>query len=280
MAHILKTIIRSEKEYAMFYKTCENLQTIEKKIYVGIDYEFTKRNIEIMQVFLQNHTYILLKPNKFLIGHFYLHSKFNFILHGSDSLDLHYIYSEFKKYNKLHYFNTFLSNCYDTRFLCEYTKYKTNYIDYKCSLYTALLYTHTITEHEYSKLQQIEHKLHPIYKINWKILTPEILDYITYDVFYLENLLNNLENKLDKMEFDLINEMYRLSFLLHICPEFDYNIAKLKYINNEHIITNKIFSDLYKIQTFKKIFKLFNSNIDIQNFNKYKLYHLFNFFKN
>jgi hypothetical protein len=206
-----------------------------------------------------------------------------FILHGSDSLDIPYINSYFTNFGCQNDFPKFLYKCFDTRFVCEYNKYKCGFADNKCSLYFALLYANAISQKEYYKLLEIEKKLHPIYKTNWLDVLRSvrsvqsdnnnknnnknnnnknnnnnnnaIINYAIHDVLHLNKLLNNLINA-ELRDVRLVTDIYRLTMLIKLG-------FIQKNINYDDILKNNdaVFKHAYieKISTFRSAFKLINS---------------------
>ena len=210
-----------------------------------------------------------------LCSDFYFNQKINFILHGSDSLDIEYIFNFFKSLNLRNKFNLFLKNTIDTRFLCEFQKYKLNYENNKCSLYIALLYSKSISDKEFIELQKIEQKLHPIYKINWLNINSAIINYAVHDVLHLFKLFTNLSDT----ETILISEIFHLTMLIKYLNLNVGNIdrTEIKLTHHKMVIWNNI----KKITTFKKsivlIEQLYLSGKLYELLNKYELINLIAF---
>src|SRR5277367_4223408 len=86
------------KLYITYYKKHHKKQ--KRTAYVGIDYEFNQRKIALMQINFGD-TIWLLNPSQFdeetkkcFVQKILINKRIYKILHGSDSLDLPYIYGE------------------------------------------------------------------------------------------------------------------------------------------------------------------------------------------
>lgn len=286
--------VKSKSIIELFLLYCKLFAFQKNKVYIGMDFEFDKRELGLMQVCFFDRAYkfvFLIHPNidfsksenKELIFDFYLNPKLYFILHGSDSLDTPYIYSLFSENSiAINYFITFLSKTYDTRFLCEFSKFKNNYPNYKCSLYIALLYAHAITETEYNSLLRIEHALHPIYKINWLQIKAPIINYAIHDVLHLDKLLNNLVDE----NTELITDIYRFTILNKLIKNNAVQINNPGSADTLHFNNNKLYLIISKIDTFKPTLRLINKlltndkNKLIQLLETYKLNNLKHFLNN
>jgi hypothetical protein len=152
-------------------------KNLTEKHFIGIDYEFNKvskdnKDIALMQLNLENdnntsYIFILYPPElskeNFDILISLMTNKYIYkILHGSESLDIPYIYNQLlKTKDKI---EKFCINFYDTKFLCEYQQIENNY-NGKCSIYDLLLGQNIITQNKVDYLNNIEEKMGPIYLI-------------------------------------------------------------------------------------------------------------------
>lgn len=193
------------KVYLLFYYV--NMKIYKKINYLGLDFEFNTKVVALMQINfeqsrldLYDYSLIFLfHPNQFtkkwkcffvnkiLCGNVYK------ILHGSDALDIPYVYNDLlsenpdliKKFNK--YF-------IDTKFLCEYQFYERNLELGKCKIYYFLLNEEIITQKVFDKLLDNEKKMGPIWDIYIHInkLNENLIDYTLYDVLFLSHLVDKL----------------------------------------------------------------------------------------
>lgn len=270
----------------LFLIYCKIITFQKERLFVGVDYEFNRPHLGLMQVcfFDNNFRFVFLShPNiDFTIGQnkklcldFYMNNKISFIFHGSDSLDINYIISFFNLNNMTQYFTSFLNRSYDTRFLCEFKKYKIGFNNNKCSLYIALLFAHSIDMKQYNALQKIEEKLHPIYKTNWLIISSAIINYAINDVIHLLSLYDNLRDDAS----ELVMEMYRLTMIIKY-GFYKIESNKIKDMKDTKTINNNNFKIIKNITTFKKsiniIEKMFHTDKTqlINILGKYKLINL------
>ena len=118
------------------------------------------------------------------------------IVHGSDSLDIPYIFEELfeKDSNKI---LQFTKNVTDTRYLCEYYKIINETGDKKCSIYDAMLYFNTISSDIHHNLTNINEVMGPVQDVNWDIdrMDTYHLRYAAYDVYFLQYFLTNIISK-------------------------------------------------------------------------------------
>lgn len=174
--------------------------------YVGMDFEFTTRKIQLAQLnFEHNVTPIgiimMVSPSELELvvmeNFIYLimcNKLIKKILHGSDSLDIPYLYSEMlgadpKKIIK------FTKTLVDTRFLCEYYKLSRDETsDYRCRIYdedsskSAIYYFGVISEEQQNKLSEMLQSMPPPADITWNIhkMPKSQVLYAQYDVIFLK----------------------------------------------------------------------------------------------
>ena len=256
-----------------YFKT---FMKIDDKKYVGIDFEFNRVNNErVIGLFQIN----LESPNTKTIFMFYppdlskkqlkvlkqlLYSE-NIIIHGGESLDMPYLFSEIFIKNKN--IIKFLKNVRDTKFMCESYNYENNYTEYKCKIYFLLLQMKVIDKKKFDFLLKNEEDMGPIYKIfiDVKEMKKELVYYSAYDVLYLPRLIetfpdNNYYNFILPEITNIVIFAKQLNFI-------DDNLLLLNKFNNFFIIYkgNKlIFNDIYKqisdTINFKNLDKLLSSN--------------------
>jgi hypothetical protein len=144
------------------------------------------------------------------------------ILHGSDSLDIPYMYEEMLKGdpNKIMRFTRTLI---DTRFLCEYYKLnRGDESDNKCSIYdedknrSAIFYFGVISAEQQDKLTNILESMPAVHDIAWNIhkMPKSQVLYAQYDVIFLKYFyyrmiyVATLDDKSD-MGKKMIIELYK-----------------------------------------------------------------------
>lgn len=173
-----------------------------KQSYICIDFEFNVREIALMQVNFEGRHYnhiFLTNPADFepIVAEVYtkyiMENRFILkVLHGSDSLDTPYLYTQFFKNNKDTIIK-YTKSMVDTRFLCEYYKNALKETP-KCTLYTALLEFHVIDQKKHDELIKNNDSMGPSQDVNWRVMSlgKSQLAYAYYDVFYLKYLYKNI----------------------------------------------------------------------------------------
>lgn len=257
------------KKLFLIYAILYSEDSVEIKNMIGIDFEFNSGKIALCQVgFYPNvsdkknkkiYVYIFdpkdLNENEthLLIEYVFVQKNSYKVMHGSDSIDIPYIYEELFNFNKKLMID-FTKCLIDTRFLCEY--YKILFSDNKkCSLYNALNFFGIISDKKYLQLEQNNKNMGPIYKVIWNIdnMNKNQLIYAAYDVIYLKQFVNRIF-KLVKSDF--------LPHFKFICPIYrlwcyeKYGLTTIKQsaldINIEMNIPFE-FETFLEINNFKKL---------------------------
>jgi len=229
-------------------------QISNKKVYCSIDFEFNSKKIALCQIcfeipgedrfifFIYPPMFSLSEKNKLII--LLIDIRIQKILHGSDSLDIPYLFNEFlieDKFKKI-----FLMNFIDTKFLCEYSNLISTDKS-KCKIYELLLNRKIITEDKYNELLTNDDKMGPIYEIfiDIKNLNHELIIYSLYDVVFLKDLVDSFEN------IDIIKEFtqFTLNYKNNLMSSQEEIINIINKINNNFIKqSNRIIrlNDLYQ----------------------------------
>ena len=261
--------------YLIFY----NIDALSKNAYVGIDFEFNDHKVELCQLAFipqRNNKFIFVfdpndlstKESNYLITHLFTSKYIIKLLHGSDSLDIPYIFQDLFMGNTTYIFD-FLCNLIDTRFMCEYNKIidsndklKNRDINKKCSIYDALLYFDVINKNTYNELLSINKSMESSTKSNkvddnkyvWDVnkMNEKQLRYAIYDVFYFMDFYTNIMKKSDS-GIILIPIFTRLVFMekwgitnLLVTMKTDVDIVNnyiVKY-NNKNYTLIQIFNDI------------------------------------
>ena len=198
--------------------------------FVGIDYEFIKHKIALMQLNFENiktnsmiHYMFLINPaeldseqTKILID-VLMSNKYIFkIFHGADSLDIPYTYNELLN-NNLQNILKFTYKFVDTRFLCEYYRGSVG-TEKKCSIYDALKYFDVIDSDKYDFLINTHDLMGPVQDISWNIhkLSSYHTKYAYYDVLFLPTLFEQIYKK----AFNQTPKFYKFYRYLNIFTRF------------------------------------------------------------
>jgi len=250
---------------------------------LSIDFEFNSKKIALMQInfetkFEDRFIFILYPPDlsnywkSFLIKKILGNKNILKLLHGSDSLDIPYLFDDLiirKKYIK-----KFMNNFIDTKFLCEYFNYQNNFTDRKCKIYELLLDNKIISKKKYKELEINSEKMGHIYDIFIDIntISKELLKYSVYDVIYLKYLYNFFPK--NKNYKQLIPELTRIIILdrREITNYFNY-------INN---ILNSMNNYFIKKKNNIKLIEIYKNKTNNLNLSKYNIEILIqiNYFKN
>ncbi|MBA42784.1 MAG: hypothetical protein CMF62_02105 [Magnetococcales bacterium] len=184
----------------------------KNKFFLGIDYEFTKRVIALMQLNFETSTtsklrtfsYLwIVNPGEFdkiqmdlLINKLMRNQKIIKILHGSDSLDFPYMFEIMFDKNKA-ICKDFTNSFIDTRYLCEYYKVSIGDMEKKCAIYEALLYFETINQDKYQYLLDSHDNMGPVQDVQWDIykMSSYHTKYALYDVLFLKHFLFDIYRK-------------------------------------------------------------------------------------
>jgi ribonuclease D len=235
---------------------------INDKIKICLDYEFNNNKIGLVQVMISNknisNNIYLFNPLDFnqveleLIKEAIYLSPYPKILHGSEGLDIPYIYNNVLNNNSSE-IKQFTRHLTDTRFKCELLNHK------RCSLYDILYETKSINDKQNKILLDNYKKNGKIYKINWNTrnMTLEQYMYAAFDVIFLRRLDRILNKQLGLQQKKLLNEYIRFVFLFrnkYINFEDNNLISMLKLSEDEIkelVEINKNNVGL-KIQYFKK----------------------------
>lgn len=255
------------KVYLLFYYL--NLKFSAKEGYLGLDFEFNTKVVALMQInfeqinkdIFNTSLIFIFDPkqmrnnwNKFFVQKIICNEKCYKILHGSDSLDIPYVYNELL-YNDPKFIIKFNKKFIDTKFLCEYKYYLERNDLGKCKIYHVLKNDGIITENKYNELLENEKKMGPIYDIiiNINKLSKELKEYTFYDVLYLYYLVKSYKVL---NEYSLINDLTQFILLEKKSVTNNIPYEEISKINNYIFILNgkktrlndefKIFFDNFK----------------------------------
>lgn len=174
--------------------------------YIGIDYEYSVKKIQLAQMNFEHNVALqsmimMVSPNELepvmtenWINLIICNDFIKKILHGSDSLDIPYMYEHMLD-NDPDKIIKFTNTLIDTRFLCEY--YKSNKLgstDSKCSIYdpepsrSAVFYFGVISEEKQQELADLLDSMPPVHDITWNIhkMPKSQVLYAQYDVIFLK----------------------------------------------------------------------------------------------
>lgn len=275
-----------------------------KRFYVGIDFEFTERKNKLAQLnfehdvsttsiiqiispaelepdMLENFIYLII-CNKYV----------NKILHGSDSLDIPYLF-EIMLQSDPNKIIKFTKSFIDTRFLCEYYKLNRNEeSNNKCSIYneeadrSAIYYFGVVSEEQQQKLSELLVSMPADIEWNVHKLPKSQLLYAQYDVMFLKYFYYRIINVATKDEStDLgkkaIIELYKhvltqltqyiylesnsITFLRNKCKEEvdvlnNYFVKKPNTIIKMIDIYNQVLPDLSTVNPMVDIDKILKVN--------------------
>lgn len=206
-----------------------------------LDFEFNTKKVALMQInfetdFNDRFIFIIYPPYLNYYWKTYLVKKIlgNFriikLLHGSDSLDIPYMFNDL--IIKTKYIKRFIHSMIDTRYICEYFNLKNNYPKRKCKIYNLLLDQNIVTPEKIRDLDKNSEKMGPIYDIFIDInsISTELLKYTLYDVIFLKYLYQSFPNEI--VYTKLIPELTRINFL--------EKKGITNYLSSTHKVINKM----------------------------------------
>lgn len=264
--------------FILFYYI--NTLFIHKQHYIGIDFEFNSRKIALMQLNfedtfnkfkdLNNYIFIIYPPQfdtkilQFFKYNILCNNSITKILHGSDSLDIPYMYYELFENNKKDIIK-FTKTLVDTKYLCECYNKEHELINNKCKIYEALKNMKVISKKKLIELQKNEEDMGHIYEITIDInnLSRNLVFYALYDVLFLKYLYLSYIQPTENRNYYtiIIPEITQLVFLEK--REITSIIKKYKVIgdsmNNYMIKINKTNIRLNDI--FEKIIGKIDINV-------------------
>ena len=273
------------KAFLLFYYVEGRI--LNKTRYIGVDFEFNTKIVALMQInFEQVNIDLFKKSIIFLFDPNQLETNWNTffvhkiicdrntykILHGSDSLDMPFVYDVLLKKNKS-LIKKFTSKFIDTKFLCEYNYYFRNLDLGKCKIYYVLLNEGIITNQKFDELQENEKNMGPIYDIiiNINTLNESLVIYTLYDVLFLVHFLQYYKREIP--DYNLVIELTQFSFLEKRNITNHIPIKLLQSMNNYNIKLkgsqlklNNIFTR--NIEYFIERFELFKNINKINYFRK------------
>ncbi len=289
----LKVIIcKDEKTNKLLEEYIINFISYKEYKLIGIDFEFNrkknKREIALCQInFMKNKNmdiFLFYPPNiqKDLFKKLLISDCIK-ILHGSESLDLPYLFDNIIDINSR---DKFCNNLIDTRYLCEYYNSENNTEHVRCRIYDLLLNMKVISQKKYNKLMKNDELMGNIWEINIDVSkssfinNKKLIKYCVYDVLYLPQLFNKFpkneiyqniipelgcvvfilryENKLDKLYIDISS---------HNLKKYTINNTIYGTFNDvyiyvfEWIMIDSFIYNLYQINYFKKFIELLIKNI-------------------
>ena len=278
------------KNINFMIKWINDYLVIKKKRYVGIDFEFNrvnnKRQIALCQLNMEiendNTAYIFIfyppsiKNNIFL--KLLTDTSIIKILHGGESLDVPYLFSEVllndtDKYN-------FCINLVDTRYMCEYYNISNNLLTNRCRIYDLLLQMNVINIKKYNELEKNDKLMGNIWEINLAVdkLSTRAIIYCLYDVLYLPSLFKSFPqtdvylkllpeisnyNNFNRNDSDESNIIKTYNMISKYNTQFYNNISYNDIYISVYIWLecHDEFKFLFYINYFKKFYEILIKNI-------------------
>ena len=260
---------------------------------IGIDFEFNRvnnvRQIALCQINFtinsKSDIFLFYPPNidinifrKLLISDNIIK-----ILHGSESLDIPYLYDNIiRKEDR----KNFCKNFFDTRYMCEYYNATNKVVNGRCRIYDLLLQMKVITQKKYDDLMKNDKMMGNIWDIfiDVRKLSNELAKYSIYDVLYLPQLYKafpstdiykyiipdianlNFEIRYEKQLDELFTNISRhnltnLQLNLQLNQSLHLSFNEIYIIVFGYLLTNEMFNNLYKINYFRKFIEFIVKNI-------------------
>lgn len=214
------------------------------KHHCAIDFEFYKGTIALMQINFGKYVWII-DPKDYdrdkievINNKLLLNDNVYKVLHGSESLDLPYIFTELFNNDK-NKIMKLMGKFIDTRFLCEYVRSSLEE-EGRCSIYNAMLYFKTITQDKFDELEKNNKLMGPIQNIKWDIknLSSFHIRYAFYDVLYLIDFLKDIYKKITNETPNLIRTYYYINQVLRFVILERRNVMNI--MDDLKMVVNKI----------------------------------------
>lgn len=248
----------------------KNDSTSTKSV-VGLDFEFNERKIALCQISIypkRKHKYVFITdPNimnseytQLMIDTIFTSNMYR-IVHGSDSLDIPYIFEELFMRDSEKIFK-FTKTVIDTRFMCEYHKIYTSDTNKKCSIYDAMLYFKTITPEKYTELNKINDNMGPIQDVNWNLakMSSYNLKYAAYDVLFLKEFVYNIIS-MSKKDGTLRDNIRYIPYIERFIFLEKYGINNV--VSTSKTVTDPVNNYIVKSRTGNKtMISLYNTIVD------------------
>lgn len=225
----------------------------DTKFYLGADFEYTgldpvykRKKIQLAQLNFEHKTdprsaIWIVGPSeldpvimKNFVRLIMCNKRIRKILHGSDALDIPYIYEQMLENNPTKIIK-FTDGLIDTRFLCEYYKINKGAPDHKCQIYDALLYFDTIDQAKYTELNNIvEEELTYKHDVMWNIykLSTAHIRYALYDVLFLKYFYYGI---IRKAALDGTNVQEQKNIII-LYKNVIYELTQFVYLDNNKIV--------------------------------------------
>lgn len=260
----------------------ESKEDNTKKFHVGIDFEFNMGKVALMQLNFGKYLWVL-DPNyyendkKEIINQkLYWNDKVYKVLHGADSLDLPYLFSDMFDNDKESSMK-FMRKYIDTRFLCEYVRNSKNE-EGRCAIYNAMLYMGTISQEKYDELSKNSETMGPIQDVMWDIkkLSSFHIKYAFYDVLHLLDFMTDIYNKIQKETpeysrcYYYIIELIRFAIVerKNVTDVLEFTKEIVNPMNNYYIESKATMIDIYnKFSTDLKINDTYDKKNGMIDFN-------------
>jgi len=222
-----------------------------RHFYVGVDFEYTNKKIQLAQLNFEHDVALqsiimMVSPNeleavmfKNFINLIICNSSIKKILHGSDSLDIPYLYNHMLE-NDPSKIIRFTKTLIDTRFLCEYYKLnKEESSDNRCSIYdedpdrSAIYYFNVVSKEQQYKLTELLQSMPAPHDIVWNIhkMPRSQSKYAAYDVFYLKILYYKMINVAAKDFNTIPAKKATITLYKHVLTE----LTQFVYLENNSI---------------------------------------------
>lgn len=219
--------------------------------YIGVDFEYTNKKIQLAQLNFEHNVTLqgiimMVSPNELepvmmenFINLIICNKYIKKILHGSDSLDIPYMYNHMLQ-NDPNKIIRFTRTLIDTRFLCEYYKLtRSDPSDNRCSIYdedparSAIYYFNVISEEQQNKLTELLQSMPAPHDIQWNIKKMPLSQsiYASRDVLYLKFAMMKIIEVATKDEDTDLGKKSVIELYKHVLNE----ITQFVYLERNNI---------------------------------------------
>jgi hypothetical protein len=211
-----------------------------KHFYIGIDFEYTNKKIQLAQLnfehnFALESFIMIVSPNELekimfdtFVDLIICNKYIKKILHGSDSLDIPYIWEHMLENNHVKIIK-FNRTMIDTRFLCEYYKLNKNVpSDNKCSIYSddkttsTIYFFGVISDEQQEIIKQMLDDMPPVHDITWNVhkMEKSKIYYAFRDVIYLKYFYYRMIYTATQEEESMNGKKIIMKLYQHVLFEF------------------------------------------------------------
>ncbi len=297
----MKNVIICKDNMSIMYLETFIKEFINKKgnKIIGIDFEFNRKDnmrvIALCQINFEidniSKIFLFYPPdiNIKLLDKLLSTNDIIKILHGGESLDIPYLFTEVVSNKEL-----FCKNLFDTKYLCEYYNIKNNITDGKCKIYDLMKQMKVITNKQYNDMNKNDKMMGNIWEINIDVknMNNMLIRYCVYDVLFLPQLYKSFIVNNPDTNYNIIQQISCYNYIYRFNGKLDemfMEVSKYNHYRYNEMTFSEIYDiiliwllsydyiyNLYYINYFKKFIEIIIKNIIYNKIGNMKLYNFNN----